>query len=84
MKLDKPEGKFIMKIFRVIAFGMVVLMSVNELEAQTAPLADGLDKWLGSAYSGSQFRDHELYWNQMTPENAGKWGSVEPARDQMN
>ena len=84
MKLDKPEGKFIMKIFRVIAFGMVVLMSVNELEAQTAPLADGLDKWLGSAYSGSQFRNHELYWNQVTPENAGKWGSVEPARDQMN
>ena len=53
-------------------------------EAPSAPLAEGLDKWLGSIYSGSQFRDHELYWNQVTPENAGKWGSVEPARDQMN
>ena len=53
-------------------------------EAPSAPLAEGLDRWLGSIYSGSQFRDHELYWNQVTPENAGKWGSVEPARDQMN
>lgn len=23
-------------------------------------------------------------WNQLTPENAGKWGSVEPVRDEMN
>jgi len=50
----------------------------------TVPLADGLGKWLGSAYSGSQFRNHELYWNQVTPENGGKWGSAEPSRDQMN
>lgn len=24
------------------------------------------------------------YWNQVTPENAGKWGSVEATRDVMN
>ncbi|MDZ7723897.1 MAG: endo-1,4-beta-xylanase [candidate division KSB1 bacterium] len=26
----------------------------------------------------------ESYWNQVTPENAGKWGSVEGNRDNMN
>lgn len=25
-----------------------------------------------------------MFWNQITPENEGKWGSVEPTRDQMN
>ena len=24
------------------------------------------------------------YWNQVTPENAGKWGNVESSRDQYN
>ncbi|MGD8860262.1 MAG: endo-1,4-beta-xylanase, partial [Myxococcales bacterium] len=24
------------------------------------------------------------YWDQITPENEGKWGSVEPVRDQMS
>jgi GH35 family endo-1,4-beta-xylanase len=27
---------------------------------------------------------HADLWTQLTPENAGKWGSVEPVRDQMN
>ena len=26
----------------------------------------------------------DTYWNQVTPENAGKWGSVEATRDVMN
>ena len=25
-----------------------------------------------------------MYWDQITPENEGKWGSVEGTRDQMN
>ena len=49
----------------------------------SAPPADGLEKWLGSAYSFRQEENHERYWNQATPENAGKWGSVESQRDQM-
>lgn len=33
----------------------------------------------------SDFRDFGRgFWNQITPENAGKWGSVEPVRDRMN
>lgn len=77
-----------MKTVHVAALCLSCLLpAVDRAIAQdppSVPLADGLDKFLGSAYSGSQFRDHELYWNQLTPENGGKWGSVERVRDQMS
>ncbi|MBB4078848.1 GH35 family endo-1,4-beta-xylanase [Lewinella aquimaris] len=41
------------------------------------PIATGKGKFLGSIYSAAQQKDHEHYFNQVTPENAGKWGSVE-------
>lgn len=48
------------------------------------PLANDKPKFLGSAYSSTQAPDFEFYWNQITPENASKWGSVEGTRDVMN
>lgn len=48
------------------------------------PIADGKPKFLGNVYSNSQVARLEEYWNQVTPENAGKWGSVEGTRDNMN
>lgn len=48
------------------------------------PLASGQPKFVGSAYSTTQAPNFEAYWNQVTPENAGKWGSVEGTRDVMN
>ena len=49
------------------------------------PLATGKPKFLGSAYSNpSQKTNFNLYWNQVTPENAGKWGSAEPTRGVFN
>lgn len=48
------------------------------------PIADGSPKFLGNIYSGSQVTNFTRYWNQVTPENAGKWGSVESSRDNMN
>lgn len=56
----------------------------DDTEPLGPPLAEGTGKWLGSAYSGPQVEDFEAYWNQVTPENAGKWGSVEGRRDTMN
>ncbi len=52
-------------------------------EPAVLPIAHGQEKWLGGVYSQSQVRDFTLYWNQVTPENAGKWGSVESTRDVM-
>jgi len=48
------------------------------------PIANGQSKFLGSAYSTSQATNFQNYWNQVTPENGGKWGSVEGTRNVMN
>ncbi|MEM6645878.1 MAG: endo-1,4-beta-xylanase [Bacteroidota bacterium] len=52
--------------------------------AGNTPLALGFDKFLGNIYSSAQTPDFTTYWNQVTPENAGKWGSVERSRDVMD
>ena len=50
------------------------------------PIAEGSPKFLGNIIASraavpSNFKD---YWNQVTPENAGKWASVESRRGVMN
>jgi endo-1,4-beta-xylanase len=52
-------------------------------EAVGPPLAAGLDKFLGCSFGPDSRNDFAGYWNQITPENAGKWGSVEGSRDNM-
>jgi GH35 family endo-1,4-beta-xylanase len=48
------------------------------------PIATGKSKFLGSAYSSVQKVNFAAYFNQVTPENDGKWGAVEATRDVMN
>jgi len=48
------------------------------------PIAAGQSKFIGSAYSSGQALNFQSYWNQVTPENGGKWGSVEGTRNVMN
>lgn len=48
------------------------------------PIATGKWKFLGNVHSASQLENFADYWNQVTPENSGKWGSVEGTRDSMN
>jgi endo-1,4-beta-xylanase len=43
-----------------------------------APLATGKAKFLGSAHSGGNSLNFNAYWNQVTPENGGKWASAQP------
>ncbi len=44
-----------------------------------------LKKFVGNIDTRGQVRsDFTMFWNQLSPENAGKWGSVERTRDQMN
>jgi GH35 family endo-1,4-beta-xylanase len=51
-----------------------------------APLATGKAKFLGNAYDegSNKALNFDQYWNQVTPENSSKWGSVEATRDVMN
>jgi endo-1,4-beta-xylanase len=48
------------------------------------PLATGKSKYLGCAYSDAQAPNFSAYWNAVTPENGGKWGSVESTRGTYN
>jgi len=52
-------------------------------EPEGPPLADGQVKFIGNVYSTAQLPYFEFYWNQVSPENAGKWGSVEGTKDNM-
>jgi endo-1,4-beta-xylanase len=49
-----------------------------------AQLAAGQEKFLGNVINSSVPSSFSQFWNQVTPENAGKWGSVESTRNQMN
>ncbi|WP_250464689.1 endo-1,4-beta-xylanase [Microbulbifer litoralis] len=45
----------------------------------------GPDFFVGNITTGGQVRsDFMQYWDQITPENEGKWSSVEGTRDQYN
>lgn len=48
------------------------------------PLAKNSSKFLGCAWDYVQAPYFAGYWNQLTPGNAGKWGSVENVRGTMD
>lgn len=50
----------------------------------SAQIAVGKSKFLGNIINGNPPSNFSTYWNQVTPENAGKWGSVEPTRGVFN
>lgn len=47
-------------------------------------LAEGQAKFLGNIAANSVPSNFGQYWNQITPENGGKWGEVEQSRDSYN
>lgn len=63
---------------------MLVAMFATLLPASAnAGLARG-DKFLGNIFANNPPSNFAVYWNQVTPENATKWGSVEGNRNVMN
>ena len=60
-----------------------LLLASSALFGQT-PIAAGQSKFLGCAFSTPQASNFQSYWNQITPENGGKWGSVEGTKGVMN
>src|SRR5688572_8307228 len=63
-----------------LALGALALLSTQA----SAQIAAGKDKFVGNVIGQSIPSNFANYWNQITPENGGKWASVEPNRDQMN
>jgi endo-1,4-beta-xylanase len=62
---------------------LLLLWIVTSLQS-SAQIAGDNCKFLGNIIGYSTPSDFTLYWNQVTPENAGKWGSAEATRDVMN
>lgn len=63
-----------------LALGVLALLSTQA----SAQIAAGKDKFAGNVIGQSIPSNFANYWNQVTPENAGKWASVEPNRDPMS
>jgi endo-1,4-beta-xylanase len=47
-------------------------------------MAAGKPKFLGNIIRSNVNANFSTYWNQVTPENGGKWGTVEATRNVMN
>jgi endo-1,4-beta-xylanase len=60
-----------------------VIFSAVLVESANAGLARG-SKFLGNIIAGNVPSSFGTYWNQVTPENATKWGAVEGSRNVMN
>jgi len=50
----------------------------------SAQMATGKAKFVGNIIAGNVPSEYANYWNQVTPENGTKWGSVEGVRNSMN
>jgi endo-1,4-beta-xylanase len=59
---------------------LVAVSAVLPTPAQ-AQLAAGTGRFIGNALDIAVRPDYKVYWNQVTPGNAGKWGSVEGVQD---
>lgn len=66
----------------LVLLGALALVSLSN--SASAALADGKSKFLGNIIAGSVPSNYTRYWNQVTPENSSKWGSVEATRNVMN
>jgi endo-1,4-beta-xylanase len=68
-----------------VATGKVLPLAMVAFLSSEAQPAKGANKFLGNITSAGQVRsDFGTYWNQITPENETKWGSVEGTRDRMS
>ena len=71
-----------------LAILVLAATSISTLFAQTTPsgppLAAGRPKYFGSIHSTTQVVKFTAYFDQVTPENGGKWGSVEATRGVWN
>ena len=61
---------------------LALLLSMGLAYAQ--PLAQDSDRFFGSIHTGKYDPEFAEYFNQITPENSGKWGQLEITRDQFN
>jgi GH35 family endo-1,4-beta-xylanase len=91
LKQKKVANTFLQKFYEIltsfstvffILFFISILSPVKTFTQEQ--LAKGKSKFLGCGTSSYLFRDIDKYWNQVTPGNGGKRGSVSSVRGQYN
>ncbi len=70
------NSKFFVKVLFVLGFLPAIIFS--------QPIATGQSKFLGAASSYYFWRYFDSYWNQLSPGNDGKWGTVSNSKDNYN
>ena len=84
LQLRIDAGKVANKTYYIDDLTIEDLTPGKEPIEGTAPLAKEHEKFLGNIIPDNIPSNFDLYWNQITPENAGKWSSVEYSRNNMN
>jgi endo-1,4-beta-xylanase len=69
---------------RLLSIACALLAAALFAVPADAQIAAGKSKFLGNITTNSVPSNFGTYWNQVTPENATKWGSVEGTQNQMN
>jgi endo-1,4-beta-xylanase len=63
---------------------LLLVLFLNILPSVSlAQMANGKPKFVGNIIGSYVPASFDTYWNQVTPGNSGKWGSVEVTRDVM-
>jgi endo-1,4-beta-xylanase len=74
----------IKKFITVVLCSTMLLSMALPARHSEAAMAQQGSKFVGNIIAGSVPSNFATYWNQVTPENATKWGSVEGSRNSMN
>jgi endo-1,4-beta-xylanase len=70
---------------KITVYSLIFLMIVSGISsAHSDPITSGHQKFLGNVISSTPPTDFSKYWNQVTPENSGKWGFIERTRSVMS
>ena len=69
---------------RLFSVALTIIAALLCALPANAQIAAGKTKFLGNVTGGSVPANFSTYWNQITPENATKWGSVEGTQNVMN
>jgi endo-1,4-beta-xylanase len=77
--LLKRTKRISARILPSLLMGMLVLNTSTQAQP-----AKGAKKFLGNICGNTVRSDFGTYWNQISPENSGKWESVEGTRDRYN
>lgn len=86
LQIRIDAGKIAGKTYFIDNFEVIDLTPDLDVEepVNTIPLAKDHSKFLGNIIASTIHSNFDTFWNQITPENAGKWGSVEGQRGRMN